>query len=446
MELKKKNVYCPIAFKDLNDKELVAIYNAGVIKKVSENEVIVKEGETDTVLFFIIEGSVKVVKNILGKEREVSILSKGEWVGEIALIRSFKRTATVITKEPCSLFCLEEKSMRSLDAKIQLAIYKGLASIATTRINDLVKKEVEISNINKQITSHIKTLYFSKSSQYKNSEIINNIVNNIPTLPDFTKKMITRLLDPNVSAREAVGLNQMEKTLQDQILKTVNSDYYALQAKIQDIQKAILNLGFNQIYQLALTEGIKSIIPKDNAHNEILKKSLIISLIAYESARCTKTDKPALISSIGLFQHIGKSIVLMIEEKYHETSQLLPSDAYIYIGSLLLKSWGLPEIFYEVLEYQAFPEFLPPYEIPDAYRNIVAILYISNVCYDYLRGRYEGADDPPDALFHKYMDLLGITEDFLTKFMDRQLLPALNNRLAAMPQDFKNLLMFSGKL
>ena len=61
---------------------------------VDSGKVIFREGEEGDQMFIIQEGSIRISKNIDGKEYTLAVLSKGDFFGEMALVTRVKRTAT----------------------------------------------------------------------------------------------------------------------------------------------------------------------------------------------------------------------------------------------------------------------------------------------------------------------------------------------------------------
>jgi CRP/FNR family cyclic AMP-dependent transcriptional regulator len=82
-------------------------------RKVKAGEVIIREGECDRRLFFIISGTVKVVKN-LGRpdERILKLMGPREYFGEMALIDELTRSASVVAKESVRVLILDQLDLR----------------------------------------------------------------------------------------------------------------------------------------------------------------------------------------------------------------------------------------------------------------------------------------------------------------------------------------------
>ncbi len=74
-----------------------------VSRKYAEGETIVREGDFDSEMFIIQKGSVRVAKKVNGEEVELSVLHRGDFFGEMALLESLPRSATVKAVEPTTI-------------------------------------------------------------------------------------------------------------------------------------------------------------------------------------------------------------------------------------------------------------------------------------------------------------------------------------------------------
>lgn len=85
--------------KSIDKTEIAKFIDSGDIHFYNEKELILTEHDSGTTLFFIISGSVDIVK--LDEEKDVYIctLGTGEFFGEAGLFTTMERTATVVASE-----------------------------------------------------------------------------------------------------------------------------------------------------------------------------------------------------------------------------------------------------------------------------------------------------------------------------------------------------------
>jgi len=69
---------CHPAFRDLTDKELVSVYNAASVKRFDTGGVLIRKGDTDSRLYFILDGSAQILKSLNGHVRQVAVRGPGD--------------------------------------------------------------------------------------------------------------------------------------------------------------------------------------------------------------------------------------------------------------------------------------------------------------------------------------------------------------------------------
>jgi len=80
-------------FKDIPKTILIKILKDIKIIKYQTGEIIIKEGDEDETMYYILLGSVKVVK----QNKLLTILQNGTLIGEMATLLKEKRTASIIS-------------------------------------------------------------------------------------------------------------------------------------------------------------------------------------------------------------------------------------------------------------------------------------------------------------------------------------------------------------
>jgi serine/threonine protein phosphatase PrpC len=78
-------------FARLSERELLRVMQSVEVREFKEGEVVIKEGDKGDELFIVLSGNVRVSRG----EATLTDLGQGEHVGEMALIRSVPRSATV---------------------------------------------------------------------------------------------------------------------------------------------------------------------------------------------------------------------------------------------------------------------------------------------------------------------------------------------------------------
>ena len=76
---------------------------------------LIKAGEVGNDMFLIVNGEVQVLNE--DESRVLAVLSDGDYFGEVAMLTSAKRNATVKTTEICNLYRLKKKTFKKIIAK-----------------------------------------------------------------------------------------------------------------------------------------------------------------------------------------------------------------------------------------------------------------------------------------------------------------------------------------
>lgn len=430
---KKSDISTNQFLKDLTDTELFEVCNIGRIKHFNTGDIVIKEGAVDKSAFLILQGSVKVTRKLYGRERDIATIFKGDGLGDIDFTKSTARTASAVVLQPSTIMVLDSSDMQKLKPGTQLHLYKNINKALSERMDDLISQQAKLADHSNHLGLKIKTFLHLNKSEYAQSEIIKDILKNIPRLPMYTSKLFLLLHDEKAQIKEVVDQAKLDPSLVGVILKTINSAYYGMRNKISDVQHAIMLLGFNQVYQLVLDNGIKSTMPNTPHFQELQCHSVITSTIAFEIAKLCETSNAVILSTIGLLHDIGKSVILLLKLQHQKLIMLIDLLDPATIGSLLLKEWNVPDIVCKSLEYQCFPEFFPPSEIPVEYTKNVAILYIAHLCYESMNGKKE--EELPTSFLEEYFRLLNFPDGSLSELLKKRIAPVLHKKIKTYPDE-----------
>jgi len=102
MYLKGVPLFC-----NLNEGQISVLSRIGVIRTFKKGRVIVYQNDPGDSLYIVVSGLVKVtLLNEDGREIVLSILTKGDFFGELALLDNEPRSANVIAVEDTGLFLI----------------------------------------------------------------------------------------------------------------------------------------------------------------------------------------------------------------------------------------------------------------------------------------------------------------------------------------------------
>jgi PPM family protein phosphatase len=143
-------------FRPLNDREILRVLQVTDVLTYKPGEIVITEGEKGEELFIVLSGQLKVSRN----GAEVATLPQGAHVGEMALVRSQPRSATVVADGVSELMVIRRQEFfEILRKEHQLAVkllwqFTGVLAdrlAETTRELGAAKEELLAEDITNEI-------------------------------------------------------------------------------------------------------------------------------------------------------------------------------------------------------------------------------------------------------------------------------------------------------
>ncbi len=102
-------------FSGVSEEDLGSLAQLVIERRFPKNKTIVEEGLAGDYMYVIEEGQVKVTKlSSDGREKILELLESGDFFGEMSLLDSEPRSATVKTTSDCRIFALSRNDFLSL--------------------------------------------------------------------------------------------------------------------------------------------------------------------------------------------------------------------------------------------------------------------------------------------------------------------------------------------
>jgi uncharacterized protein YhbP (UPF0306 family) len=115
-------------FRELPQQEVATVEAQLQTVQYEKGDVIVRQGAPADKFFIIVDGEVEVIREDNGNERTLATLKRGQFFGEMAILRDTPRMATVRATGPTTVFALPKDAFQGLVA----------GSMGTTRDFDQV--------------------------------------------------------------------------------------------------------------------------------------------------------------------------------------------------------------------------------------------------------------------------------------------------------------------
>lgn len=260
-------------------------------------------------------------------------------------------------------------------------------------------------------------------------QLITEVIEKLPDLPVHVHKILKIVSDIDSDAKEITQLASSDPVLITRILNAVNSSYYGFSKKVDDLQLAIVLLGFAEIRTLAIQSSLSGRFEMGHIDNmydtrTLWSHSYQVS-VSTEAFLSEKNFKMAgVFLSLGLLHDIGKFILLNIAmamkkkgiktdtlEGMRPGACLLEKEERLFginhaiAGGMIARKWGLSERITTVAEYHHSPSYFDMDDIPHEYLKDVTIICMADLVANSLEERNDLPPEPQEAFF----ELLGYT-------------------------------------
>ena len=112
-------------------------------RRFKDKEILIREGEIQQKIFWILEGEVYVTRRMGDKYKVLAVLGKGELIGEMSFFDKSVRSATVLAKGALHVLEFTKENFADIYAASPLWTRRLLVSLAK-RIRLMVEKLAQI--------------------------------------------------------------------------------------------------------------------------------------------------------------------------------------------------------------------------------------------------------------------------------------------------------------
>ena len=120
-------------FRDISGEEVSHVAQIAEEREFGKEQIIFEEGDVGDSMFIIVDGTVRIHKG----DKEIAVLDKGKFIGEMALLDQEPRSASVTTKEETTLLEINGEDFYDLMAS-RMEIMQGIVKILTQRLRHAI--------------------------------------------------------------------------------------------------------------------------------------------------------------------------------------------------------------------------------------------------------------------------------------------------------------------
>ncbi len=412
------------------------LFSLANVRKIAVSAPIVAEGDDQIAVYLVVDGSVEIA--LRGHaETPLARLRPGDCFSNM---EGESPAWNAVAAEPCSVMRIGPPMIEQLGGDARSVLLWKIAIESSARFDALASRYMEAERRVVHLSRFIR-LREVRDDRVLASPEFRAIIKGIPRLPLHATDLLGKLLDDRLNANDAVESIKDNPPLAALVLKTVNSAYYGLRSKVADYYHAFLLLGVNTVYQIVLSDGIRSAVIEGDSH-EAQARAFLVSLIAHEISVLSKRSHPPLMTTVGLLHDIGRPASAILKKKRPELGPVVDVIEPARIGSALLASWDLPKSVVEAVRRQHDPDFTPYAQLRSPHKTEIAILYLAHHCADLALG--DRATPAAKVFAGEYLKGLGFDAPDIETFFEEVVRPSIAKQREMLPAPMRDLFPRTG--
>lgn len=374
-------------FSGFTDTEVWEV--AGICRWLEKpkGQVIVKEGEASSSLYFIISGQALVSK----QGAEVNRIGNGDCFGEIAYLDSVRhvRLATVATLTEMKLIEIDDTALLQSSNSFQASFAKAFLNLMVARLGAAYQRvttlEYTIRQMKTGSAAAAENNVPEKAAPKSPSNLRDAIkrLQALPVMPHIAQKLLTLNTDTDNGERQLLQLVEQDPQILARTIALANSPALgATGKKISSVKEAALLLGIRKIKSVACCTAIAAMKTQSPTGKFKLQELWLHNLgvafsmlaIARAMPRELRPEDDQIILA-GMLHDIGYLALAYIDpqrsDELHkalaaspntpalELEQALLGISHDELGAELARHWKLPEEIAAILRFHHRPDLLP---------------------------------------------------------------------------------------
>ncbi|MFH0726400.1 MAG: HDOD domain-containing protein [Pseudomonadota bacterium] len=188
-------------------------------------------------------------------------------------------------------------------------------------------------------------------------------IKSLKPIPQITNQIMEIVEDPNASLSDVADIILYDPIITANLLRTVNSAYFALPRRVDSVHEAVTLLGLEQIIDVVLLKSGAENLKKGQEgyglnEGDLWRYSVSSALIAREIAQRKGSKNKQLIFTAALLKDIGKVILdrfvagsfekiqILVQEKgfsFMEAEKKVIGVDHAELGGLVATNWNFSE-------------------------------------------------------------------------------------------------------
>ncbi len=231
----------------------------------------------------------------------------------------------------------------------------------------------------------------SPTMVHKIKERILEEISDLPSFPQNVQQLLQLCRNPETSISIIAHHIMKDPALSADVLKLANSACFAANKKSDNIQEAVVRMGFKNLEALLLTAGAKRILfDRYKTGEKIWSHTKSVSVWARIIAEHKKQNRLLENAALaGLLHDLGKIILMSLNQSITEKinffikqkqvsvdllEEIMLGISHSVIGSLIAQKWNFPDYLVKTIQYHH-----SPFQAPIENQMLVKIVYLANL-------------------------------------------------------------------
>ncbi|OGP49636.1 MAG: hypothetical protein A2Y79_04890 [Deltaproteobacteria bacterium RBG_13_43_22] len=263
--------------------------------------------------------------------------------------------------------------------------------------------------------------------------LVDGIIENIKefsTLPAVYSSLVDILADPMSTTEDVSNIIACDQVSTVKVLKIVNSPFYGFSGQIDTVSRAIVILGFNEIYNLILASHVMDFFTKREAVLDFRPvdfwgHSIAVGIAAKLIGQSLGLPNQENFFVTGILHDIGKLVFFEFSEDQFAAALALSkrcrqslqvSEATVFgmdhteTGALITERWQFPSSIIQAIRYHQVGV------IPGENDELTAAVHLGNILCRALELGYPGDDFIPQPN-PKALEIINARPGLLKKIM-----------------------------
>lgn len=370
---------------------------------------------------------------VLSEDRVLLTVASVACIGPVMLAQL--QIFTVIPRSSGTVLYIDAKKLLGASDNLREFINSVALEFDQSLVVALLSQNYRLLEQNKRLGDELFQEAIKSRASFVDSELVHSVLKRIPKLPVSSAQLLTSLQDSDSSASQVTEFVIQDPSLASVLLKTINSSLYSFEKPVTDVNRIIVLLGYEGVYQLIMAAGLRSSLPETKIFQASYSKAIEMSHLAFAVALASGKASPVEMSTIGLLFDVGLLVSVVLRKQNPNFKGVLSLVDIGELGGALLSTWELPESISRTVSAQRHPKFAGPSSLDAELLNRIAILYLA----DQLHSQMMNASNEKELYLEEYVALLGWPGLSIEAVWQGKILPVLRSRKNALPVSMRAL-------